>query len=396
MPGMEKMKLVAGGGGVNRIITWVHVIELPEVVEWVEGGELLFITGVTIQENKEALLKLVKDVDKKKLSGLVINVGPYIKKTPKEVIELADSLNFPIFELPFAVKLIEITHIICREIFASKIQEESMNSFMNELIFGKAVVTDEVINRAVEYGYNLKKTYYALMVNIDDFSIYLKKNNIDKEEKILEIKENIMQTIDSVIKEYNKKYMYMIQEESFYFMISEDKNIKCIDFLDKIASTINAEITKNFKFLTVSIGIGEKASSLSGFKCAVMEAKNAMEIIRKLKGKNSIGNCRKLGIYKLFFSMENQEPMVNLYNETLEKLNNYEKGDSKDMLNSLQVYIDENRNIGNAAEKLFIHRNTMKYRINKIEEILECDLKDDKTMFNIMLCLKIGRFLHLD
>lgn len=179
-------------------------------------------------------------------------------------------------------------------------------------------------------------------------------------------------------------------------MISEDKNIKCIDFLDKIASTINTEITKNFKCLTVSIGIGEKASSLSGFKCAVMEAKNAMEITRKLKGKNSIGNCRKLGIYKLFFSMENQEPMANLYNEILGKLNSYEKSDSKDMLNSLQVYIDENRNIGNAAEKLFIHRNTMKYRINKIEEILECDLKDDKTMFNIMLCLKIGHFLHLD
>ena len=61
----------------------------------------------------------------------------------------------------------------------------------------------------------------------------------------------------------------------------------------------------------------------------------------------------------------------------------------------MKIYIDENRNIGNAAERLFIHRNTMKYRINKIEEILECDLKEDKTMFNIMLCLKIGKYLGL-
>lgn len=89
IPGMEKMKLVAGQGGIGRIITWVHVIEIPEVIEWVEGGELLFITGVTIKDDKEALLKLVNDINKKKLSGLVINVGPYIKNTPNEVIELA-------------------------------------------------------------------------------------------------------------------------------------------------------------------------------------------------------------------------------------------------------------------------------------------------------------------
>src|SRR5471030_691786 len=109
LPYLEKIKVVAGEAGLNKIISWVHVVEIPEVTEWVKGGELLFITGITIQNNKEALLQLVKSISKKNLSGLVINVGPYIKETPQEVIDLANLINFPIFELPFEVKLIEVT-----------------------------------------------------------------------------------------------------------------------------------------------------------------------------------------------------------------------------------------------------------------------------------------------
>src|SRR5665647_1548035 len=79
LPHLEKIKLVAGSGGIKRIITWAHVVELEDVTEWVKGGELLFITGVTIKNDTKALLKLVKDIEKKNLSGLVINIGPYIK-----------------------------------------------------------------------------------------------------------------------------------------------------------------------------------------------------------------------------------------------------------------------------------------------------------------------------
>lgn len=394
--GMEKLRLVAGEGGLDRIISWVHVIELLEVVDWVEGGELLFITGITIQDNKEALLKLVKDIDEKRLSGLVINVGPYIKETPEEVIELANSLNFPIFELPFEVKLIRITHIICREIFSNKIQEESINSFMNELIFGKDVIKDETISRAIKYGYNIEKNYYAMVVNIDDFNEYLQTNNIEKEQKIIEIKQHVLRIIDIVMKKYNKKYMYVTQSDSFYLMIEVDKSFSHVDFINEIARSINEEVSKNINNLTVSIGIGEKACTLSEFRSAVLEAKNAMEISKRLYGENIIGDCRKIGVYKLFFGIENQDIMIKLYNEKLGKLKGYEKNASNELLNSLEVYIDENRNIGHAAERLFIHRNTMKYRINKIEEILECDLKDDKTMFYIMLCIKIGIFLGIN
>lgn len=396
MTGLEKMRLVAGEGGLDRVISWVHVIELMEVVDWVEGGEIIFITGITIKDNKEALLKLVKDIDKKGLSGLVINVGPYIKETPEEVKELANILNFPIFELPFEVKLIGITHIICREIFSSKIKQESMNSFMNELIFGKAVINNKTTAKAEKYGYSTEKDYYAVVVDIDNFSEYLQKNNIEEESKIVEIEQQILGIVDTVMKKYNEKYMHMTQNDNFYLMMEVDRKFSNRKLINEIAIGINNEVSKNINDLTVSIGIGEKAGTLNEFENAALEAKNAVEISKKLYGKNAIGDCRELGIFKLLFAIENENIMLKLYNEKLGKLKSYEKNAGNELLKSLKVFISENRNIGHAAEKLFIHRNTMKYRINKIEEILNCDLKDNKTIFDIRLCLYIGKFLGLN
>jgi PucR family transcriptional regulator, purine catabolism regulatory protein len=280
---LQKMKLVAGEGGLNRIITWVHVVELTEVTKWVKGGELLFITGVTIKDNVEALLKLVNDINKRNLSGLVINVGPYIKKTPKEVIELANSIDFPIFEIPFEVKLIDIAQGICKEIFTSKLRFESVNNFMKELIYGDIEVTDEIENRATLYGYSAKKCYCSLVVDINNFSGYIKKNNIKDEETILDIKTHIEQIIEHLMYMYSKKHLYMKHSNSFLVIVPVDKMDKELNDIKLIAEDIKRDIEEKINGLEVSIGIGGISSELKEFKKIYYEHKNLWKYLKNVE-----------------------------------------------------------------------------------------------------------------
>jgi PucR family transcriptional regulator, purine catabolism regulatory protein len=395
LPYLEKIKVVAGEVGLNKVISWVHVVEIPEVTEWVKGGELLFITGVTIQNNKEALLQLVRSISKKSLSGLVINVGPYIKETPQEVIDLANLINFPIFELPFEVKLIEVTQSICSAIFTTKLEEDSMNSFMKEIILGSISISEETLNRAMLYGYNIKKSYYSLVVDIDDFRNYIKNNGIEDEKKIWEIKITIRHIIDSIMFKYNKKHLLMVESDSFYIMVPVGNIARITSDITTITEEIKDDISERIKGLTVSVGIGGVCSELKDFKIASFMAQKALEILKR-EGKTSyISDYKELGIYRLFFDMSKFDEMKNLFNETLLKLQEYDEKSSSNLFETLSLYFNENRNLGQAAEKMYIHRNTMKYRIKRIQEILNCDLKDEKTVFNITLCLKIGKFLNL-
>lgn len=399
LPYLEKMKLVAGEGGLNNIISWVHVVELPEVADWVKGGELLFITGISIKDNTKALLKLVKDIHNRNLSGLVINVGPYIKEVPQEVIDLANNLHFPIFEIPFEVKLIDVTQIICRTIFQNKLQKESMDSFMREIIFGNINITDETINRAALYGYNSSKDYIPLVVDIDNFSMYLKRKKIKNEEIIANIKIQIQEIIESVIYKNNKKCLHAIQGDAFFIMICADRNNKAnnviMEDINFITENIKKDVFTKVNFLTVSIGIGGICSDLKDFKNVIFQAQKALEISKRCGKKNCITNYKELGIYRLFFEMSTYNEMKNLYNETLLKLKEYDEKNSTNLLETLIVYLEQDRNLGKTAEILYVHRNTMKYRIRRIEEILQCDLKDGQTVFDVMLCISVGRFLNI-
>lgn len=400
LPYLEKMKLVAGEGGLDNVISWVHVVELPEASDWVKGGELLFITGVGIKDNKKALLKLVRDINDRRLSGLVINVGPYIKETPKEVIDLANNLDFPIFELPFEVKLIDITQSICRAIFENKLQKESMDSFMREIIFGNTDITDEITNRATLYGYNPNKIYVPLVLDIDNFSGYLKIKSIKNENVIVNIKMQIQEIIEQVIYNHNKKYLYAIQGDAFFIMVGIDKNHYKTDTIlmediNFIAENIRKAVSMRIKSLTVSIGIGEICSDLKDFRKVIFQAQKALEISKGCGNKNCITKYKDLGIYRLFLQANTQDEIRGLYDETLSKLKEYDDKNSTNLMETLVVYMEQSRNLGKTAEALYVHRNTMKYRISRIEELLECNLKDDKTAFNIMLCIEAGRFLKI-
>ena len=83
-----------------------------------------------------------------------------------------------------------------------------------------------------------------------------------------------------------------------------------------------------------------------------------------------------MGIYKYMFNSGNQEEILNYCNETLRKLEEYDHANGTALQETLLSYYINGFNAGKTAEALFIHRNSLQYRMNKIEELLEIGLDD--------------------
>lgn len=60
-----------------------------------------------------------------------------------------------------------------------------------------------------------------------------------------------------------------------------------------------------------------------------------------------------------------------------------------ELYQTLCVFLEQNGNMSNAARILYIHRNTMKYRIKKLEEIMQCKLRDENTCFHLKLAIRM-------
>lgn len=88
------MKLVAGRGGLSNLVDWVHVVEEVDYVHFLKGRELIVTTGIK-EPDDAGLLEFTRRVHATGASGLVFNVGRYIKHVPKEVQEFGETLLPP-------------------------------------------------------------------------------------------------------------------------------------------------------------------------------------------------------------------------------------------------------------------------------------------------------------
>lgn len=126
---INEVELLAGKEGLDRRITKVNIMEVPDIVDWVKEGELLFTTLYSIKDDKQALKKLIPNLVEKKLAGLGIKPGRYINEIPKFMIEQADKYNFPLLKLPYNFSFSEFINPILSEILnvQTKFLEKTLN-----------------------------------------------------------------------------------------------------------------------------------------------------------------------------------------------------------------------------------------------------------------------------
>ena len=88
---LKEMKLVGGSTGLEKCIEWIYVSECLEDplegIKWLQGGEIVIITGVGIKSDISVLTKLIEGISEKNGAALIVNVGKYIKKFQMKLLK---------------------------------------------------------------------------------------------------------------------------------------------------------------------------------------------------------------------------------------------------------------------------------------------------------------------
>ncbi|MFC4890870.1 PucR family transcriptional regulator [Streptomyces beijiangensis] len=108
LPCLAGARLVAGRQGAERRVRVVNIMEVPDIVRWMRGGELLLTTAYALRGDEDALSALVPSLAARGLAGLGVKVGPYLPRLPRAMLEAADELGFPVVELPGEVMFNDI------------------------------------------------------------------------------------------------------------------------------------------------------------------------------------------------------------------------------------------------------------------------------------------------
>lgn len=100
LPPLRDARVLAGGAGLEHRVRHVNVMEVPDILPWVQPDELLLTTAYPLRDDRAALGTLVPELAAKGLAGIAVKPDRYLEKIPQAMLTAADACGFPLIELP--------------------------------------------------------------------------------------------------------------------------------------------------------------------------------------------------------------------------------------------------------------------------------------------------------
>ena len=155
-----------------------------------------------------------------------------------------------------------------------------------------------------------------------------------------------------------------------------------------LAGELQAAVVQLLPEVSASLGIGRPHRQLIDLRQSYYEARYAIKI-RTLKGERRvIASFDDLGSYGLLLGLQDTLSLQVFYDSVLGRLQEYDEQNSSDLVRSLACFLEANGHWGDAAEKLYVHRHTLRYRMKRVEEITGRDLDQSQDRMEFWLALK--------
>ena len=156
--------------------------------------------------------------------------------------------------------------------------------------------------------------------------------------------------------------------------------------LDKVAQQIGEALKVDGEY-SVFVGVGTVATHLRDLAKAYKEAQIAIEVGKVFDTERYIVNYENLGIGRLIYQLPTT--LCEMFLQEVFKKNPIDALDQETLF-TIYKFFENNLNVSETARKLFVHRNTLVYRLEKIKKLTGLDLRefDDAITFKVALMVK--------
>ena len=156
--------------------------------------------------------------------------------------------------------------------------------------------------------------------------------------------------------------------------------------LDKLARQME-DTLKNELFIKTVIGIGTVAEHLRSLADSYKEAQTAIDVGKVFDTEKSIINYENLGIGRLIYQLPTT--LCEIFLSEVFKKNSIDSLDQETLF-TINKFFENNLNVSETSRKLFVHRNTLVYRLEKIKKLTGLDLRqfDHAIVFKVALMVR--------
>lgn len=369
------MELVAGGKGWSNSISWILLMEDAAILRSLKGKDLAITTGLGFGTG-EKLLDLVEKLAEAHASGLVINIGPYIKEIPDEIIRFCNDNDLPLLTVPWRVELYDMIKDLSIRVFLQSAADEQISSALIHAIEEPA--TMGLYEKDLLPYFDIDGTFQIVLISTGDLDVMdtVERRRISYRMQIY--LENIS---------HNAHFFYY--DSSFILVVNDLTEDRVGEILDGFGRQLERKMPQR----KVSIGVGSMVTDISNLQMCYRRARAALDMA--LRTGRRILYFDQMGIYRLLSQVSDSQLLREMGEDVLRPLIEYDRKHDSLYVETLRQYLESRGSVQAVAKAMFAHRNTVIYRINNIKKLLGCELETAENRLKYqMACMIVSMHWH--
>ncbi len=237
-----------------------------------------------------------------------------------------------------------------------------------------------------------------ILDNILPSDIYIKSNELhfsnDENRIVVVVKFSTAtelppyEIIQSIVTSKDKDYVINISEQDVVIVKEVDKNVE-IDEIESYARSV-LDAIKAEHDAHVLIGISSVVDNLKDLARAYKEARIALEVGKVFDIEKPVMSYENLGIGRLIYQLPTT--LCEIFLGEVFKKGSLESLD-RETLMTVQSFFENNLNVSETSRKLFVHRNTLVYRLEKIRKLTGLDLREFDHAVTFKVALMVKKYL---
>ncbi len=308
-----------------------------------------------------------------------------------EMLKPIGTIDYRTLETASAVIALEII----KRMSVYQVESRYKMEFLENLLSRDTTMQNLAFERGSFFDWSEKDGHTVMIVSIESREKIPAHKQMTPSEIFAQYKNSIIQDIDEILKKENEKAIIGEKSDSIIILL-RSAEARDVEEMGKKARRIGDKIIKavdhKYQKTKVNIGIGRHCTNVRLLWKSYQEARKAM-LLGNNCGRNAM-HFDDIGVYKILSQDNIKNELVAFYENTILPLYEYDKTRNTEFIATLKAYFEHNGNIRKMAEALYTHYNTVLYRLERIKEISNIDLKSPESRLNAEVGLKIMKIIE--
>jgi DNA-binding PucR family transcriptional regulator len=358
---LRRARVEAGVAGLNRQVLWVDIVDIPEI--WLSGGEIVLTSGAGWPKEARERAEFLAQFDEAGAAGVIVALGRFISRLDEEMRAMADRRRMPLISVPWETPFTQVTRAI-----AQKALEVERSLYF--LLAGERSAA-EVEEMAEGLGLKPQAQYLCLIAAFRG--------------EAEGAPNRVGTALQRAFGDAGVRYLRLDNAERAVILLESERTpVVALEW----AQRFRRELARFVPAAAFYVGVGLPHRGFLGLRRSYREALAAVKFGSPTEG---VVPFERVEAASLLESVPTREALADFWRRTLGKV----LAERPDLYETLVVLARQGYNQRLTAQELHVHKNTLRYRVEHLEQVLGLSLSDPDVRFRIRLAAEAATVLEI-